>query len=214
MEHTTKRFRFPLLICLLGMVGFLAGCAAAAGTLGYMIYGDDVDPPCKDLKGKVAIICRPQASMTYQNGDTAAQLGRSVNVHIMNKLKKKQKVELIPQREIEKYCDVLDSELDFEEIGQALGADQVIAIDLYEYTHIEGTGTFRGQARVGVRLIDIKTGNELYESTDFSHTYPQNHSYSESEMRDEDFQRLYLGKLGYFISKNFVPYSRWDRVDI
>lgn len=214
MERMTKHFRFSLLICLLGMVGLLAGCAAAAGTLGYVIFGDDVDPPCKELKGKVAIICRPQASMAYQYGDTSAQLGRAVNVHIMNKLKKRQKVELIPQREIEKHCDDLGSELDFEEIGQALGADQVIAIDLYEFTHIEGTGTFRGQARVGVRLIDMKTGNDLYESTDFSHAFPQNYSYSESEMREEAFQQLYLGKLGSFISKNFVPHSRWDVVDI
>ncbi len=215
MEHMSRHFRFLLLIGLLSIVGTVGGCAAAAGTLGYIIYGDDVDPPCKDLKGKVAIVCRPKAALSYQYGDTASQLGRSVNVHILTKLKKKQKIELIPQIEIEKYCDGADSDLDFEEVGRAVGADQVIAIDLYEYTHIEGTGTYRGQAQFSVRLIDMKTGNDIYDATEFgNYAYPQNHSISASEMKEGQFQQLYIGKLGYFISKIFVPYSRWDKVEI
>ncbi|MDO4551729.1 MAG: hypothetical protein Q4C96_10820 [Planctomycetia bacterium] len=214
MIHSSRFHCYSLTICLLGSLCLFLGGCAAFGTVGYLIKGDEIDPPCKNiLKGKVAIVCRPGPSTSYQNGDFANELARALQTRIQQGLKKRQKVELIPRREIEDYCDGMEASMQFDEIGAAVGADQVIAVDLRYNTHIGGINIWRGHAIVEVSLIDVATGDILYDAHDMNEfTYPANAAISASEKSEHAFLREYLVELADYISRAFVPYSRFDHV--
>ena len=206
----SKRHALPLgfLLCLCVTAG---GCAAGFGTFGYLVYGEDIDPVCKDkMKGKVAIVCRPGRAAVYNHGDVSNQLARALHARMQEKLKKRQKVELISQREIEKYCNNVDASTDFIDIGAEVGADQVIAIDLNSYTHHGGINLMQGRANVTVSLLDVKTGDVVYDALELNeYVFPAN-GISISEQYEGAFRQKYIQRLALHISKVFVPYSRWD----
>ncbi len=195
----------------------LSGCGQALGVLGRAIYGDNVNPPCMEMEGKVAVVCRPRASTSYQYGDVSNELAKAVNTRValgikeFRKKKKRESIEMIPHEEVEKYCDGMEAESDFVEIGKAVGADQVIAIDLLGFNHIAGTNVWQGRADMNVQLIDVKTGNIIYQPESLpEYVYPRNYVVSSTDQNEWNFQREYILRLGRYISKQFVPYNRFD----
>lgn len=213
MNTASRLPRHGLIFGFLGCLCLVsAGCAAALGTGFYIFHGDEIDPPCKKLmKGKVAIVCRPHASASYQYGDVANQLARALHNEIKPKLKKRQKVELISPHIIETHCDNMESGSDFLEIAEAVGADQVIAIDLHEYSHMGGTQLFQGRAYVSVTLMDVKTKDILYDAPDINEfLFPANTKIQVSEQMEGRFQQEFIRQLAHHISKAFVPFSRWE----
>lgn len=200
-----------LLVCSLALLCTLGGCAHFAGVVASAWKGDTVDPPCKNMEGKVAIVCRPRASSSYQYSGIAVELARDLNKDIGPRIKKPKKCQLVPQKEIEQYCDGMESESDFQEIGKAVGADQVICVDLISYNHVAGTNVWQGRAEVNVQLLDVKTGNVLYEPENlYEYIFPKSSVVPSTEMKEYNFQSSYLKKLAHHIGKNFVPYDRTE----
>lgn len=205
------------LLTLALLLPSLCGCGQALGILLRTIKGDDVDPPCMIMEGKVAVVCRPRASTSYQYGDVSCELAKALRTKILlgvqkfKKKKKRESIELIPQEEVEKYCDGMEAESDFVEIGRAVGADQVIAVDLLGFNHIAGTNVWQGRADMNVQLIDVKTGDVLYQPEAMpEYVYPRNHPVPSTDQNEWNFQREYILRLGNYISKQFVPYDRFD----
>ncbi|MBQ4144034.1 MAG: hypothetical protein IJD43_11235 [Thermoguttaceae bacterium] len=194
----------------------VTGCGQALGVLIHGFKGDNLDPPCMEMEGKVAVIVRPRASTTYQYGDVSNELARVLNVKIglglkNFKKKKREKITLIPHDRIQEYSDGMHAETDFVEIGKAVGADQVVAVDLLGYNHIAGTNVWQGHANVNVQLIDVKTGDIVYQPDSLAeYIYPRNNVVSATDKSEFDFQREYILRLGNYISKQFVPYSRFE----
>lgn len=217
-EHSNSSRRNFFLWGLLAVVCVtLSGCAHALGVLAVAIKGDDVDPPCMVMEGKVCVVVRPRASTSYQYGDVAVTLAKALNTKLtlgvkkFRKKKKRESITFIPQDEVEKYCDGMEAESDFVEIGKAVGADQVIAVDLLAFNHIAGTNVWQGHADMNVQLIDVKTGDVLYQPEALpEYVYPRNHPVSSSDQNEWNFQREYILRLGNYLSKQFVPYDRTD----
>ena len=205
-KHPGLALGFLLCLCML-----TGGCAAGFGTLGYLIYGEDIDPVCKDkLKGKVAIVCRAPSGAMYQYGDVANPLAQALQEKIQSKLKKRQKVELISQLEIRQYRSGVNASSDFLDIGEAVGADQVIGIDLNQYSHVGGVNLMQGRANVTVVLLDVKTGDVVYDAAELNeYVFPQN-GISVEEQYEGKFRQMYIQRLANHISKVFVPYSRFQ----
>lgn len=195
----------------------LSGCGQAMGVLARAIHGDNEDPPCMEMEGKVAVVCRPRASTSYQYGDVANELAKAVSTKVsmgikdFKKKKKRESIQMIPHDDVEKYCDGMEAESDFVEIGKAVGADQVIAIDLLGFNHIAGTNVWQGHADMNVQLIDVKTGDVVYEPESLpEYVYPRNYVIPSTEQNEWNFQREYILRLGKYVSKQFVPYNRFD----
>lgn len=195
----------------------VTGCAHALGIMAVALKGDNVDPPCMEMKGKVCVVCRPRASTSYQYGDVSCELAKAVNTRIsmgikdFSKKKKRESITMIPQDDVEKYCDGMEAESDFVEIGKSVGADQVIAIDLLSFNHVAGTNVWQGHADVNVSLIDVKTGNIVYQPDSMpEYVYPRNYVVPSTEKNEWNFQREYILMLGKYIAKVFVPHDRMD----
>ncbi|MBQ9456326.1 MAG: hypothetical protein IJU53_11730 [Thermoguttaceae bacterium] len=195
----------------------VTGCAHALGIMAVALKGDNVDPPCMDMKGKVCVVCRPRASTSYQYGDVSCELAKAVNTRVsmgikdFSKKKKRESITMISQDEVEKYCDGMEAESDFVEIGKAVGADQVIAIDLLSFNHVAGTNVWQGHADVNVSLIDVKSGNIVYQPESMpEYVYPRNYVVPSTEKNEWNFQREYILMLGKYIAKVFVPHNRMD----
>lgn len=208
VERITHNIVLGICLFMFLSIPTLMGCAAACGTLAYIIKGTEVDPECKALKGKVVVVCRPRPGAAYQYGDAAQVLARSLNRMLSAKHNPK-KVQFIHQQDVEEYCGGMEASMDFQEIGKALNADQVIAVDLMSYNHIVGTNVWQGKADVNVQLIDVPTGNVIYEpeSVD-TYVYPPNRF--ESEMNEMKFQQNYINHLANYISKFFCRHDPRD----
>ncbi len=217
-EHSnSSRRTFCFFVLLTAMCVALSGCAHALGVLAVAVQGDKVDPPCMLMEGKVCVVVRPRASTSYQYGDVAASLAKALyskltlGIKDFKKKKKRESITLIPQDEVEKYCDGMEAESDFVEIGKAVGADQVIAVDLLAFNHIAGTNVWQGRADMNVQLIDVKSGAVLYQPDALpEYVYPRNHPVSASDQNEWNFQREYILRLGNYLSKQFVPSDRMD----
>ncbi len=213
-----RYFTICLAISLAGVCfAGVTGCGQALGVFMRGVMGDNVDPPCMVMEGKVAIVCRPRASTSYQYGDVSIELAKALNGRIQmglkefRKKKKRESVHLIPQQEIEKYCDGMEAESDFVEIGRAVGADQVIAVDLLGFNHIAGTNVWQGHADMNVQLIDVETGNVLYEPDSLpEYVYPRDYVIPSTDMNEWNFQREFIRRLAKYISRQFTPYDRFD----
>ncbi|MDO4569487.1 MAG: hypothetical protein Q4D38_03790 [Planctomycetia bacterium] len=211
MNPYTRKTKSTFALVLLLLLATATGCASAFGTLAYMWKGDQIDPPCDKMKGKVAIVCRPRASTSYQYGDVANELAKSLNSRISAGIKKPKECQVVKQQAVEEYCDNMEAEMNFVEIGKAVGADQVIAIDILSFNHIAGTEVLQGKADVGVQLIDVRTGDVLYEPEYLDeYVYPRNYKVSSTEINEYKFRHKFIGRLANYISKQFIPYSRFD----
>ncbi|MDO4630093.1 MAG: hypothetical protein Q4C70_13010 [Planctomycetia bacterium] len=207
-----------IFVLMLGvLLPCVSGCGQALGVLCRAWYGDNVDPPCMEMEGKVAVVCRPRASTSYQYGDVSNELAKAVNTRValgikdFRKKKKRESIEMIPHEEVEKYCDGMEAESDFIEIGKAVGADQVIAIDLLGFNHIAGTNVWQGRADMNVQLIDVKTGQIIYQPESLpEYVYPRNYVVPSTDQNEWNFQREYILRLGRYISRQFVPHDRFD----
>ncbi|MDO4582714.1 MAG: hypothetical protein Q4D62_01290 [Planctomycetia bacterium] len=209
-EKSLKKCLLMTLILMGGMLVTLAGCSAF-GTIAYIIHGDEVAPPCKKMKGKVAIVCRPRASTSYQYSEVAMELSRALNRKIQAGIKKPKECQVVNQQKVEEYCDGMEAESDFQEIGKAVGADQVIGIDLLSYNHIAGTNVWQGRADMNVQLIDVATGNVLYEPPFLNeYVFPKSSVVAAGEQSERAFQNEYIQRLANYISKQFVPYDRTE----
>lgn len=200
-----------LLTGLLLTVVLCCGCAQSLGMLAYALKGDEVDPICDKMTGKVAIVCRPRTSTSYQYSDIAIELARDLNKDMAPRIKKPKKCQLIPQSKVEEYCDGMEAETDFLEIGKALGADQVIGIDLISYNHVAGTNVWQGRCETQIQLLDVETGNVLFEPDDAGeYVYPKSSVVPSTDMKEYTFQSKYLKRYAHQLSKYFVPYDRTE----
>lgn len=211
-------FAMCLALTLAGLCfGSAVGCGQALGVLSRAIVGDNIDPACMVMEGKVAVVCRPRASTSYQYGDVSIELAKALNSRIQvgirqfKKKKKRESIQMISQEKVEKYCDGMEAESDFVEIGRAVGADQIIAVDLLGFNHIAGTNVWQGHADMNVQLIDVKTGDVLFEPESLpEYVYPRDYVIPSTDMNEWNFQREYIRRLAKYISRQFTPYDRYD----
>lgn len=183
----------------------LGGCQGLPLTIMYLMNGLNVDPEYPGLKGKrVAVVCRPSASLQYNATAASNELTKAVAGLLASNVSK---VEVIPSSKVSEWCDenVWD---DFEEVGRALDAQMVVGIDLDSFGLFEGQTLYKGVASCSVRVYDLeKGGDPVFEKRLPKFAFPPHGNIPVSDKTEYEFRQQFIGHLATQIGILFYPHD-------
>jgi len=211
---TRPHWRVVCLVALLAVAATLpmaSGCTSALATAVYLVKGNNGSVDFDGLKNKqVAVVCRPMVSLQYRNQSVSKDLSHQVGALLTQNVRK---IKLVDQRKVEEWMDENSWDA-YTEVGKAMKADVVVAIDLNEFSIYNGQTVFQGKARAAIKVYDCKTGDVLYEKTLPQLVYPPNHVVSASEMQEGDFRKKFVKVLAERVARNFYAHDRHDDIDL
>lgn len=207
-----NRNRHAAFLLPLGLVTMLVvtagGCTAVATAL-YIVKGTNVGAEYDSLKGKrVAVVCRPVVALDYQNGAAAKDLAVAVGRLLKQNVKK---IELVDPREVDDWCDENDW-YNFTEVGEAVKADMVVAIELEQFSLSESLTLYKGRAETLIQVYDMTAdGQCVWQKRPASSEYPPNISLDRSAKDENEFRTEYIQVLATEIARHFFAHD--TRVD-
>ena len=186
-----------------------AGCTPLA-TMMHAVGVDMIPAEYEGLEDSTVAVITLTDSSQYSNDVTSRELSRFVGEILTKKVKK---IQLVREDKVEQWRDVngWDS-LDFDTIGQGVGAQKVIGIELANLRLRDGATLYRGRADVVINVIDAETGNIDYTRTLDEFTYPHVAGQYTSETTESKFRKLYLKMLAEEIGRSFHRYDLTDRI--
>lgn len=204
MDRFAARSRIAYLAALLVVALPAIGCQGLSLTALYLIKGFDVDPDFKDLKGKtVAVVCR--ATETYSNTNVSRELATEVAKLLREKVPK---IKVIDQQKVADWMDNNTWE-EYTEVGKAVKADMVVAIDLERFSDLASQTLYQGKANATVMVYDCKHGGkEVFRRRLPQLVYPRSAPVQASERDSEDaFRREFVGVLAGRIGQYFYAHD-------
>jgi hypothetical protein len=181
------------------------GCTSLLFTVAYLFKGLDIDPDFGDLKGKkVAVVCRPMVSLQYANANVGRELAQQISLLLKEQVPK---IKVIDQRKIVKWTDENTWD-EYPEVGKAMKADMVVAVDLESFSLYQGQTLFQGKANATIRVFDCKkNGKEVFRKSIPQCVYPPSAPMPASERTEPDFRNEFVGKLANQIARHFFSHD-------
>ncbi len=205
MDRPSVRYSFAVALLLAVAILPAVGCRSGLFSLMYLIKGTDVDPDYAGLKGKkVAVVCRPMASLQYRN----ANAGRDI-ANVVTSLLEQQvpKIKTVDQRKVNKWTDENTWE-EYQEVGKAMKADMVIGIDLESFSIYQGQTLYQGKADATIRVYDCKNGGKMvFEKIIPQAVYPPNSGVPTSDRTEPEFRREFIAVLADQIARHFYAHD-------
>jgi hypothetical protein len=183
----------------------VTGCAKALATAVYLVKGTNVPAEYEGLKDKrVAVVCRQLVSLQYRDSTVPRDLAARVGALLAQNGKK---IEVIDQQQVSEWTDE-NSWDDFTEIGKALEADMVVAIELEDFRLHQGQTLYQGRANVQIKVYDINDGGKVvFDKIPKPSVYPPNAAVPTSEKQESQFRREYVGILADEIAHHFYEHD-------
>ena len=119
-------------------------------------------------------------------------------------------IQIVHQQEIGDWMDHNDwNEVDYQEVGAAVGADMVVAIDMQSFSLYDGPTLFRGKSDVIITVFDVKNrGAILFEELPPQILYPVASGLHISGGTNETgFRRQFIDYVSTRIARNFYAYD-------
>lgn len=210
--------RFPLrcrqLVIALGLALILTGvmgCQSLFFTVAYLIKGVDAPAECDKLIGKkVAVVCRPVASLTYRFARVDSDIAEQVTALLGASVKK---IKIVPASKVGEWTDSNTWD-DFPEVGKAVQADLVVGIDLTRFDLFQGQTLYQGKANTEVRVFDCKTGKVIFKKQMPQTVYPPNSVVPTSEKQESAFRQEFVKVVAERISWLFTEHDRNADMDL
>jgi hypothetical protein len=200
--HLPKRlFRIAAIALLVTGVG----CQSGLFTAMYIIKGNMVDPEYAGLKGKkVVVVCRATSEMEFANIAVADELAATISRMLGQNVRR---IEIIPPREVEKWTDENEWE-EFTEVGKAVGAQQVVGVDLDQFGIYQGQTVYQGTAIVAIHVFDLEQdGAMVYNSMPPQTRWPPNSVEPVGDKLPAQFRKEFIQVLANEVGKHFYPHD-------
>jgi hypothetical protein len=138
------------------------------------------------------------------NDATSALLTGYIHMALNTNVKK---IELVRPEEIEQWLDVHGSiESDYVEIGKAVKANKLLAIDISNMTVRDGQTLFRGQCDIGVTVYDISNqGAIVFHQLIPEFTFPKMGGPTIADTTEPKFRNQFLKIIAMKVSGFFYP---------
>lgn len=191
-------------LLLLAIVTTAGGCSVLP-FFAYLVKGISTPAEFTGLKGKkVAVICRPVASLQYQSSSVATELadrvGALLGVHVS-------KIQIIEQSEVEKWEDENNWE-EYVEIGKALQAEMVVGIDLDQFSLLQGQTLYQGKASIDLSVYDMSRGKRpVFQKMLPQQLYPPNAPIPAAEKSLVEFRQQFLQILAEQVGRHFYDHD-------
>ena len=192
-------------VYLLLIAATISGCTSAAANLLWVAGVENTPAKCKALEGRrVAVVCRSVSNLKYRTTFAARDLADSVGRLLKERVRK---IELVDPREVARWTDENDWD-EAIEVGEAVDADVVVAIDLEQFSLFDGQTLYRGRANVVVSVYDLKKDREMvFQEYPPEVLYPPNTGVPISDKQESQFQREFVQVLGHRIARLFYPHD-------
>jgi hypothetical protein len=194
----------------LSAIGLLAlllcgspGCVRLAANLVNAIQGSDRPAEYNGFeKQRVAIVCGTDKGLSTDA--TSALLTGYVHMALNTNVKK---IELVRQDEVEQWLDAHGwTESDYVEIGKAVKADKLLAIDVSNMTVKDGATLFRGQCDIAVTVYDIAdNGSIVYRKQIPEFTFPKMGGPTIADTTEPKFKNLFVTIIAKKVAGLFYP---------
>jgi hypothetical protein len=180
------------------------GCAAAAAAF-YIVKGTDVSAEYKGLVGKrVAVVCRPAASLQYGKTAVAKEMAEAVSALLRANVRK---IEVVPRQDIDEWMDENTWD-EFSEVGEAVDADLVVAIEMDSFSLYQGQTTYQGRSGVRIAVYDMeKQGEIVFEKGPPEFLYPPNIGMPTFEKQEQQFRREFVAAAAKDIAQHFYDHD-------
>ena len=194
-----------LAVALVAGVISAGGCQTIMFTGAYLLKGTDVDAEYDGLKErKVAVVCRPLASLAFSDCNVARDLSKEIATLLRTNVRK---IELVDQDDVFEWTDEHEWS-DFDEIGKAVGADIVVGIDLLDFSVLQGQTLYQGRANVSVKVVDCSNGDEVVFEKELPQTlYPPSTGVEAFSTPEREFRRKFVRVLAERIARHFYPHD-------
>lgn len=179
--------RRPATAVAIALAGLAAGGCNIIGAVAYKVTPEQEIPPKYVLKKDAKTVVLVE---NYRTPDLAANDAELLARCLQDKLEEKKVTSIIKS---EKIFDLRNNKpkdfpkMSVPQIGQAVGADQVIYVDLQGggISSMTGRNMYQGKAAVSVKVIDAKTGAILFPQ-DNADGLPLSYETNPRKGRDDD----------------------------
>ena len=170
----------------------------------FMIRGFDTPAEFKDLKGKrVAVVCRAPVTMNTDQALGARELAERLSFLLQANVPK---IEVIDQQDVADWTDENSWE-DFREIGKALDAEMVVAVEVDEFSLQRSSSVYQGQAKVRVSVFNMETGDRVFDKQPSQFLYPNTGGLPTSNLPRSEFRRAFVFDLAERIGSWFYTHD-------
>ena len=178
-----------------------SGCVGMASFLLYAWKGNTVPAKFEGLvEKKVAVVCVSDTNMY------TSELAMGVSVILQQKVLD---IEVIPQSKIHEWQDSNEwEELEYQTLGEGVGADVILAIELDSFRLYEGQTMYKGRAHVSLTVHDMAQDEKVvFSSLPTEHIFPVNAAYATTDMSEDRFRKQFIRSLAQEISRNFYAFD-------
>ena len=186
------------------------GCIGAISQLIYVVKGTMVEPAYAGLEDStVAVVCVSDAS-AYGPDMLTTTVAQAVAMKMHRTGKD---INVIPATKVNDWIDRNGwDESDFVKLGEGVGAQKVVAIEIGAYSIHEGSTLYKGRTDLSVTVYDLENDgiiDFMYGPTEYS--FPKN-GRPAIQTSDRQFEAFFLANLTETIAQQFCAYDRVDQV--
>lgn len=208
MNATIQHAQRSILLLLVALTCvFSSGCIQEMAQLLYVIKGHDVPPAFEGLsEKKVAIVCNSDAR-AFGPDSLSVTIAKHIGISMAAS---KDDISVISPKRVGSFIDENGWSEDEspEKLGQAVGADYVVVIEIENYSIHEGATLFKGRADWTASVYDIgKEGSVTFAKGPELFVFPETGRPS-LQTTERQFESFYLSRLCDRISKLFVTHDK------
>lgn len=201
------RTRFYLALFLMCATVSSSGCLArfAAHMLNAGM-GNMVPAKFDGLAEKRVAIITVSGSSSFGPTSAAELVARKVESKLRENISE---IDLVSYQEIADWMDRNDwNGIDYQEVGEAVGADLVVAIDLQSFSLYDGKTLYRGKCDASLTVYDVKNAGEiLYEDVPPQIIFPVAAGLHTTDTSEREFRRWFIDHVSNRLARNFYPYD-------
>ncbi len=192
------------------LVSMCAGCVGIMAQLLHVGFGNKVKAKYDGFgEQKVAVICVSESSQfgpTKAAIEIAEEVQKNLELGILD-------IELIPQQEIDIWMDENNwNQIDYRELGQGIGAQKLLVIEMSSFSLYEGRTLFKGRCDLDLTVYDLTSpGSEpVFELIPPQIQFPITAGVYTADTSEEAFRRKFIGIISRRVARNFFNYDAAD----
>jgi hypothetical protein len=214
MERRPASRRVPgalLLGLALLWLAAAGGCQSALFTAMYIFKGVGKDADFDGLeKKKVVVVCRQSAGMDFSDPNVARDIDKLVTLRLTKNVNK---IDLVDPAKVQTWEDENPWD-EFVTVGRAMKAEMVVGIELDQFSIREGQTVYQGKASATVKVVECKTGKEVFSKPIDRLIYPPNHVKSVTDVPEAQFRREFEEVLAERLARFFYRYDPHDDIGL
>ena len=209
LRFTRKRGLVLLILATVAVTVTATGCLSTMANLINAGWGNMVPAQFDGLREKrVAVVC-VSGSSAFGPSSASTTIARQVTRSLKQNVRD---IQIIEQQQVERWIDENDwNQVDYLEIGQGVGADLLVAIDLKSFSLHDGQTMYRGRAEVSVTVYDpANNEEEVFHISPPQYEYPKNTGQHTADISEAEFRRKFINFVSLRIARYFYPYEVRD----